>query len=141
MALAELLKRGFDVYQPLVDDQQIDCIVRKEVGKKLVCLDIQIKARSHQAGQKSWGTWPSLKMLKPRPNFFFIFYSEPIEESYWVIPSTDLAREASRTKTGKHEGEYSVTLAKYQKREPHNLYVPRFEKYLNNFDILNQYKG
>jgi hypothetical protein len=26
---AELLRRGYDVYQTLVDDQQIDCIIRK----------------------------------------------------------------------------------------------------------------
>ncbi|WP_157210500.1 hypothetical protein [Turneriella parva] len=28
MAVAELLRRGFDVYMTLVDDQGIDCIVR-----------------------------------------------------------------------------------------------------------------
>jgi len=28
VAIAELLRRGFDVYLTLVDDQQIDCVVR-----------------------------------------------------------------------------------------------------------------
>jgi hypothetical protein len=30
VAVAELLPRGFDVYTTLVDDQQIDCIIRHE---------------------------------------------------------------------------------------------------------------
>ena len=30
IAVAELLRRGFDVYMTLVDDQQIDCVVRQE---------------------------------------------------------------------------------------------------------------
>lgn len=46
IAIAELLRRGFDVYQTLVDDQQIDCVIRKEVSGNPVYLDIQIKARS-----------------------------------------------------------------------------------------------
>jgi len=29
IVIAELLRRGYDVYQTLVDDQQIDCIIRK----------------------------------------------------------------------------------------------------------------
>lgn len=28
IAVAELLRRGFDVYMTQVDDQQIDCIIR-----------------------------------------------------------------------------------------------------------------
>ena len=29
VVIAELPKQGFDVYTPLVDDQQINCIVRR----------------------------------------------------------------------------------------------------------------
>ena len=46
VAIAELLRRGFDVYMTLVDDQQIDCIIRQEKDGKLRYLDVQIKARS-----------------------------------------------------------------------------------------------
>ena len=49
IAVAELLRRGFDVYMTLVDDQQIDCIVRQEKNGKLRYLDLQIKARSADA--------------------------------------------------------------------------------------------
>jgi len=41
--IAELLRRGFDVYATLVDDQGIDCIIRLNEKKYI---DIQIKARS-----------------------------------------------------------------------------------------------
>ena len=34
IAVAELLRRGFDVSMTLVDDQQIDCIVRQEQNGK-----------------------------------------------------------------------------------------------------------
>ncbi|WP_229725834.1 hypothetical protein, partial [Calditerricola satsumensis] len=30
VVIAELLRRGFDVYQTLVDDQGIDCVIRQE---------------------------------------------------------------------------------------------------------------
>ena len=42
-AIAELLRRGYDVYITLVDDQGIDCIVRQGPDK---FYDVQIKARS-----------------------------------------------------------------------------------------------
>ena len=48
IAVAELLKRGLDVYMTLVDDQQIDCVVRIP-GKPPRYVDLQIKARSKNA--------------------------------------------------------------------------------------------
>jgi len=35
IAVAELLRRNYDVYMTLVDDQQIDCIVRQEKDGEL----------------------------------------------------------------------------------------------------------
>lgn len=55
VAMAELLRRGFDVCQTLVDDQQIDCAIRREKDGELSYLDIQIKARSKLA--KDSGTF------------------------------------------------------------------------------------
>jgi hypothetical protein len=46
IAVAELPRHGYDVYMTLVDDQQIDCVVRMEVDSHLVYIDVQIKARS-----------------------------------------------------------------------------------------------
>jgi hypothetical protein len=74
IAVAELLRRGYDVYMTLVDDQQIDCVVRVEVDSHPVYVDVQIKARS--AGAKQAGTFAALTVRDPRPNFMFVFYSE-----------------------------------------------------------------
>jgi hypothetical protein len=57
IAVAELLRHGYDVYMTLVDDQQIDCVVRLEVDFHPVYIDVQIKARSADAKQA--GTFAS----------------------------------------------------------------------------------
>ena len=41
--LAEILAEGLDIYTPLVDDNGIDAVIRKEDGS---FIEIQIKARS-----------------------------------------------------------------------------------------------
>ena len=48
VAVAELLKRGFDVFITLVDDQQIDCISKFDEDPPRY-VDVQIKARSKTA--------------------------------------------------------------------------------------------
>ncbi len=73
VAVAELPKRGFDVYMTLVDDQQIDCIVRFDEDPPRY-VDVQIKARSK--GAKHPGTFAAMRVRRPRESFFFIFYSE-----------------------------------------------------------------
>ena len=139
IAIAELLRRGFDVYQTLVDDQQIDCVIRKEGSGNPIYLDIQIKARSKDAHQRSWGEWPSVNLRSPRRNFFFIFYSEPAD-CYWIIPSLALSVLAGRTKSGKHEGELKVTLATYS-NETGFRFRTEFEEYRNNFKVLENFDG
>ena len=99
VAVAELLRRGFDVYMTLVDDQQIDCIIRQENDGALRYLDIQIKARSNQCVQKDGGFFPAMQIRNPRENFFFIFYSEHAD-TYWVVPSLELIEEANQNKSG-----------------------------------------
>ena len=87
VAIAELMKRNYDVYLTLVEDQQIDCILRLERDPYPVYVDIQIKARSK--GAKNPGTFAAMEIRKPRPNFYFIFYSEAANQ-YWIMPSIDV---------------------------------------------------
>ncbi len=55
MLISELLKRGFDIYIPLVDDQQqLDCIIKKVVNGKSVYIDIQI-SKNTKITLRSWG--------------------------------------------------------------------------------------
>lgn len=71
VAVAELLRRGHDVYMTLVDDQQIDCVIRQEKDGVLRYLDIQIKARSNDA--KNAATFSAMEVRQPRENFFSSF--------------------------------------------------------------------
>lgn len=142
IAIGELLRRGFDVYMTLVDDQQIDCVLRKEVQGKPVYLDIQIKARSKDCAKKNAGTFAAMEVRKPRKNFFFIFYSEQAD-SYWVIPSLKLIKLATRNKTGKNKGKYRLMLTNYSKAKDEVRPRPKFEAFSDNkgFELLNDYQG
>jgi hypothetical protein len=136
VAVAELLKRGFDIYMTLVDDQQIDCIIRLEHGGELKYLDVQIKARSRNA--KYGATFSAMTIRDPRPNFWFIFYSEAAE-TYWVIPSRDVVKLASVNKggkTGKHTGKLTLVLCNRTKQglKPR----PKLKQFENAFHLLNQ---
>lgn len=103
VVIAELLRKNYDVYLTLVDDQGIDCIIRLDQDHYL---DIQIKARSKNA--KHWHFFPGMK-IEPRDNYFFIFYTE-VNDTFWVMPSTEVVKYARRNKTGNNAGKYSLTL-------------------------------
>lgn len=132
VAFAELLKRGYDVYATLVDDQQIDCVVRLD-QEPPVYIDVQIKARSNTA--KNAGTFAALTIKNPRANFFYIFYSEPAN-CYWIIPSLDIAEKANRSKGGKNQGKYAIVLAN-QRVDGSWHPRPKWKEYENNFDLLS----
>ena len=133
IAVAELLRRGHDVYMTLVDDQQIDCVIRQEKDGELRYLDIQIKARSKHTNPNNAGRFAAMEIRQPRENFFFIFYSEQAD-TYWVMPSLELVKEANQNKSGKNQGKYSISFTNANKDgvKPR----PRFSKYENAFEIL-----
>jgi len=138
IAISELLKRGFDVYIPLVDDQQVDCIIKKTIDGKPVYIDIQIKARSKNCKLYDAARFSALT-VNPRQNYFFIFYSEHLD-TYWVIPSLDLVKIASQCKKGKNKGKYSINLALWSKSRGIRK-NPKFKRYENNFKLLEDYAG
>lgn len=134
VAIAELLRRGFDVYLTLVDDQGIDCIVRLDRDPPIY-LDVQIKARSKDAKQP--GTFAALDVPNPRPNYIFIFYSEAAD-CYWVMSSLDLVAEANVGKSGGAEGKFSLKFVNVSvggEARPR----PKWEKYRDHFDLLSDY--
>ena len=132
IAVAELLCRGFDVYMTLVDDQQIDCIIRQEKGGRLRYLDIQIKARSKDAKQGT--TFAALTVRNPRSDFWYIFYSERAN-LYWVMPSLDLVRLANVNKGGINKGKFTIKLASETKTGWKSQ--PKFSEYENAFPKLD----
>ena len=136
IAVAELLRRGFDVYMTLVDDRQIDCVVRQERKQGLRYLDVQIKARSRDA--KNAATFAALTVRDPRPDFWFIFYSETVD-TYWIMPSIDLVHLANvnkggTSKAGKNIGKLTIKLA--NKNKAGWKARPKFQMYENAFDLL-----
>jgi len=92
--ISRLLNEGMYVYATLVDDQGIDCVVRKN---PTTYYDIQIKARSKDCLPIDAGRFAAMTVVNPRPNYYFIFYSEQVDKS-WVMPSEDLVKLANRNK-------------------------------------------
>ena len=130
VVIGELLRRGYDIYQTLVDDQGIDCVLRHEGNNTLVYLDIQIKARSKDSSEKHARIFSSLQIDESRParpNYLFIFYSEHLENSYWVVPSSVIEEKAS-SHSAKKKGKYNLYLSK------------KYEDYRNEkgFDLLEK---
>ncbi|MEM0135071.1 MAG: hypothetical protein QXU18_07595 [Thermoplasmatales archaeon] len=129
-AIAELLKRGLDVYMTLVDDQGIDCVIRRERNGEPDYLDIQIKARSKDCKPYDAARFSDMKIVKPRKNLWFIFYSEQLDK-YWIINSLELIRMASLRKGGKTADRWNINLAGYSKSGVVTAY-DRFSKYEND---------
>jgi hypothetical protein len=109
VAIAELLKRGYDVYQTLVDDQGIDCVVRRERESIPRYVDLQVKSRSRDAVPRDWAFFNLGQVPNPRPNYLFMFFAERTG-TYWIIPSLDLSMMAYTKKSGKHIGDKTIRL-------------------------------
>jgi len=133
IAVAELLRRGFDVYMTLVDDLQIDCIVRMP-GPPPTYVDVQIKARSSEA--KNASTFSAMEIRDPRENFVFIFYVEA-SNKYWVIPSLHLVHQAWRNKGGENAGKYKIDLCNRNAAGGWNP-RPKWQAYENAFHLIGQ---
>lgn len=128
-AIAELLRRGYDVYVTLVDDQGIDCIVRQGPNRYF---DVQVKARSSDASPRNAGFFPQLKIPNPRDNYVFVFFAEGIGErgTYWVIPSTRLVEPGFGLviKSGPRKGYFRVKLNNQLRPRPkYAAYVDAWE--------------
>lgn len=133
VVFGELLRRGFDVYLTLIDDQQIDCIVRFDRDPP-VYIDIQIKARSKTA--KAPGTFAAMEIKKPRANLFYIFYSEAAG-CHWVMPSLDIVQKANRNKSGQNAGRYRLLFTNTSTKgvvSPR----PKWASYQDNFDLIEK---
>ena len=131
IAVAELLRRGYDVYMPLVDDQQIDCIIRRGDHDYV---DLQIKARSRDCKPANAGRF-ALDIPNPREKYFFLFYSESIK-TYWIFPSNKLVTIFLPNKKGKNKGKYNVRLTGFRKNKGGVYARPEFRQYENNFGLL-----
>jgi hypothetical protein len=131
VVIAELLKRKFDVYLTLVDDQGIDCIIKINND---AYIDIQIKARSETA--KQWNLFAAMKIV-PRDNYYFVFYIET-NNTFWVMPSKDVVKYAITNKNGKHSGKHSLTIPKSETTDKAGIFS--IYKGENGFNMLRDFR-
>lgn len=101
-----LLKEGFDVYIPLVDDQGIDAIIRAENGK---IIDLQIKARSDGVKIGNAALFAGIEHPEVRENYYYLFYSERMD-MMWFMSSRDYVEFATQNTSGKNIGKRTIWL-------------------------------
>ena len=79
----ELLKRGIQVFKPLVDEG-LDALLRLPDGE---VLELQIKSAGGAGGK--YPRWFQMPSFTPRPSFFIVgvtFSNEEVED-VWIFPS------------------------------------------------------
>ncbi len=138
--VGQMLKEGLDVYLPLVDDDGIDGIIRREDGS---FTEFQVKSRSKNVILGDAALFAAL-VHDLRSNYWFIFYSERLEKM-WIMTSDEFVREAYQNKKGKHIGKRSVWFNGTKKNKETGERIenvkPQWDKYLaTNFQRLKQIK-
>lgn len=98
-----MLKRGVDVYLPLVDDDAIDAVIKRPDGK---FLEVQIKARSRTVKFGNSGLFAALTH-ELRENYWFIFYSERLD-TIWILSSREFLQESAQNKNGINAGKRAI---------------------------------
>ncbi len=123
-----MLKEGLDCYVPLVDDDGIDCVIRKKDGK---FIEIQIKARSNDVKMGDAALFAALEHEK-RENYYFVFYSERLKKT-WILSSEEFLQECTTNKSGKNVGKRSIWFNGCKKDDKGNKLEypkPQFDKYI-----------
>lgn len=98
-----MLKEGLDVYLPLVDDDSIDAVVRRDDE---TFSTVQIKARSATCVFGNGALFAGITH-EPRDNYWFVFYSERMDK-IWIMTSAEFIAEASQNRSGKNAGKRTI---------------------------------
>lgn len=115
--IGELLRRGFNVYLPLIDIGGIDCIIKTDVGYK----EIQIKTRE----KISTSLLFDVKEFVPRDTFFIICYNTNEPNAFWVIPSK-IFKENARFMKGYKKLRLTIGNEDSKMRQKLHLYKDNF---------------
>lgn len=132
--IGQMMREGLDVYVPLVDDMQIDAIIRRSNGS---FIEVQIKARSNDVKFGAAGLFAAIEH-EQRKNYWFVFYTERMDRM-WIMSSKDFIKEANQNKSGKNKGKRSIWFngIETDKTTGKRVEYPksRYDKYLSeNFD-------
>ena len=127
--MGKMLMEGLDIYVPLIDDDAIDVVIRREDG---TFTTVQIKARSKTCAPGDGALFAAIPH-ELRENYWFVFYSERMDKT-WILSSQEFLNEANRNKTGKNIGLNTIWFnGKKTNRTTGTVTEhckPQFEKYL-----------
>jgi hypothetical protein len=121
--IGELLRRGFEVYLPLVDIGGIDCVIKTDIGYR----EIQIKTR-----ESAKIILFQVKKFTPRDDLFIICYNLKEPDTFWVIPSK-VYKNVSRIVNTKRGQAFRLVLGDEDSRMRRKLHI-----YRNNFFQLRE---
>lgn len=102
---SRLMSQGFKCFEPCVDDDGTDCVIKSPNGQ---FFEIQIKARKGEVGKKGIGRF-EVKNPEIRPNYYYLFYAE-IPDIMWLFSAQKYVEACSRHKSGKHMNKTWITL-------------------------------
>lgn len=123
--IGKLLEMNCDVYVPIVDVENIDCIIRDEKGEYN---EIQIKTRTMPEDKSYKNPCFDVHTMKPRKNFYVIGHIDGTLD-YWVIPSRIYLKSAT---TVRFKGKIISRLTMSDKK------MFDLRKYKNNFEQLKK---
>jgi len=121
--IGRTIKEGLDLYIPLVDDNAIDCVVRRE-DKSFV--EVQIKARSKDVKFGDGALFAAIPH-EYRENYWFIFYSEHLNTTL-ILSSKEFIKESNQNKKGRNAGLRSIWFNGTKTKEEY--IKSRFTKYI-----------
>lgn len=102
---SRLMSQGFKCFEPCVDDDGTDCVIKSPSGQ---FFEIQIKARKGEVGKKGIGRF-EVKNPEIRPNYYYLFYAE-IPDIMWLFSAQQYVEACSRHKSGKHMNKTWIVL-------------------------------
>ena len=102
---SRLMSQGFKCFEPCVDDNGTDCVIKTPNGQ---FFEIQIKARKGETGKKGIGRF-EVRNPEPRHNYYYLFYAET-QDIMWLFSSEQYLKACSRHKSGKNMNKTWVIL-------------------------------
>jgi hypothetical protein len=118
-----MLKEGFDIFIPMVDDDAIDAVVKRPDGKYV---ELQIKARSKDVRDGDAAMFAAIRH-EYRENYWFVFYSERLD-TILILSSKEFIAESAENTTGENIGKRAIW---FNGRKDGKEYIkPQFQKYI-----------
>jgi hypothetical protein len=130
--IGRMLKEGLDVYIPLVDDDAIDCVIKKPDE---TFVEVQIKARSSNIKFGNGALFAAIPH-ESRKNYWFVFYSERLEKTF-ILSSKEFISESDQNTNGENVGKRTIHFNGKDTKNNTEHVKPQFEKYVvENFQRL-----